>query len=50
MIYRRLPWRHSDQKFFVANNGLAQKILGWSPQMSNEAGIGDVLAWTESQM
>lgn len=50
MAYRRLPWRHSDQKFFVADNTRAAKILGWSPSMSREAGIEDVLAWAESRM
>lgn len=49
MAYRRLPWRHSDQKFFVANNARAGKVLGWTPAMSKEAGIEDVLAWTESR-
>ena len=48
MTYRRLPWRHSDQKFFVANNARAGKVLGWTPGMSKEAGIEDVLRWTES--
>ena len=50
MTYRRLPWRHSDQLFFVANNARAGKVLGWKPLMSKEAGIEDVLAWAESQM
>jgi len=50
MTYRRLPWRHSDQKFFVANNARADKVLGWTPAMSKEAGIEDVLAWAESRM
>ena len=30
--YERLPWRHSDQKFFVANNAKAEKLLGWRPR------------------
>ena len=50
MTYRRLPWRHSDQKFFVANNARAGKVLGWTPAISKEMGIEDVLAWTESRM
>jgi CDP-paratose 2-epimerase len=50
MAYRRLPWRHSDQKFFVADNTRANQVLGWAPGMSKEAGIEDVLAWAESRM
>jgi CDP-paratose 2-epimerase len=47
MTYRRLPWRPSDQKFFVANNARAGTVLGWTPAISKEEGIEDVLAWTE---
>src|ERR1035437_8967293 len=43
MTYRRLPWRHSDQKFFVANNARAGKVLGWTPAISKEMGIEDAL-------
>lgn len=50
MVYRRLPWRHSDQKFFVANNGRASQILGWKPAMSKEEGIEDVLSWAETRL
>jgi CDP-paratose 2-epimerase len=50
MAYRRLPWRHSDQKFFVADNTRAKEVLGWAPTMSKEAGIEDVLAWAVSRM
>ena len=50
MTFRLLPWRHSDQKFFVADNTRAGQILGWSPAMSKEAGIEDVIAWAESHM
>jgi UDP-glucose 4-epimerase len=40
-----LPWRQSDQKYFVADHGLASSLLGWKPQMKNAAGIDTVLAW-----
>ncbi len=49
MAYRRLPWRLSDQRFFVANNALAAKVLGWAPAMSKEEGIEDVLVWSQAQ-
>jgi CDP-paratose 2-epimerase len=50
MTYRRLPWRESDQRFFVANNTRAGNMLGWMPSTSKEAGIEDVLAWAKSRM
>lgn len=43
--YTRLPWRHSDQKFFVANNARAQKILGWKPRVSKREGILRTIDW-----
>ena len=30
--YERLPWRTSDQKFFVADNAKATRLLGWQPR------------------
>jgi CDP-paratose 2-epimerase len=50
MVYRRLPWRHCDQKFFVADNRLAGQVLGWTPEKSSDAGIEEALAWSESQL
>ena len=43
--YEHLPWRQSDQKFFVADNGKAKRLLGWSPKMSREQGLEDTLRW-----
>lgn len=50
MTCQRLPWRHSDQKFFVADNARAGRLLRWSPAVCKETGIEDVLTWAESQM
>lgn len=47
MTYKQLPWRHSDQKFFVADNSKAKQILGWEPRVSKEEGIRRMLAWVE---
>jgi CDP-paratose 2-epimerase len=46
--YTHLPWRLSDQRFFVADNGKAKRLLGWAPQVTREQGIGTVIEW-ESQ-
>ena len=43
--YRRLPWRHSDQKFFVADISKAHRLLGWRPSLAKEEGIGLMLDW-----
>ena len=43
--YTHLPWRQSDQKFFVADNAKAERLLGWVPKMAKEAGIEDSVRW-----
>jgi CDP-paratose 2-epimerase len=43
--YTHLPWRQSDQKFFVADNSKAEQYIHWSPQMSKQQGIEDTLTW-----
>jgi CDP-paratose 2-epimerase len=41
--YRELPWRMSDQKYFVADTAKAARILGWSPKISLAHGLRDTL-------
>ncbi len=43
--YTHLPWRQSDQKFFVADNSKAERLLRWLPLTSKERGIEDTLSW-----
>lgn len=45
MRYQSLPWRLSDQRFFVADNGKAQRLLRWEPVITKEAGIEDMIQW-----
>ncbi len=45
LSYTRLPWRQSDQKFFVADNAKAGRLLEWRPATSKEEGIESVLNW-----
>jgi CDP-paratose 2-epimerase len=47
--YRRLPWRQSDQKFFVADNRKAERLLDWSPKVTRDEGINSVIDWERSQ-
>jgi CDP-paratose 2-epimerase len=43
--YTRLPWRHSDQKFFVADNSKAKTMLGWKPRTTKHEGILKTIDW-----
>jgi CDP-paratose 2-epimerase len=43
--YHNLPWRQSDQKVFVADNGKAKSFLGWEPNISKYLGLGKMLNW-----
>jgi CDP-paratose 2-epimerase len=43
--YTHLPWRQSDQKFFVADNSKADQLLHWSPQTPKDKGIEDTIRW-----
>jgi len=45
MSYRQIPWRASDQKVFVADNGKIHNLIGWAPVVSKEEGIGEMLSW-----
>ena len=46
--YRRLPWRPSDQRFFVADYGKAARVLGWSPKCSKLEGIQKTISWLQN--
>lgn len=46
--YRRLPWRHSDQKFFVADIAKATRLLKWNPRISREEGVKRMVVWAEN--
>lgn len=43
--YTKLPVRESDQRVFVADIGKANKILGWTPNVSSVKGVGQMLEW-----
>jgi CDP-paratose 2-epimerase len=43
--YTHLPWRQSDQKFFVADYSKAEKMLGWKPRVTKEQGLEDAILW-----
>ena len=45
MAYKKLPPRESDQKVFVADNGKAKEMIGWSPDVDKDAGIRNMIEW-----
>jgi CDP-paratose 2-epimerase len=47
--YTHLPWRQSDQKFFVADHSKAARFIEWKPTTTKEQGIESVLQW-EAQL
>jgi len=45
--YQRVPWRHSDQRFFVADISKARRVLNWQPRVNKEAGLEMMLEWVK---
>jgi CDP-paratose 2-epimerase len=43
--WTHLPWRQSDQKFFVADNGKAHRLIEWVPLTTREQGLETVIDW-----
>ncbi|HSI08253.1 MAG TPA: hypothetical protein VK985_06660 [Rariglobus sp.] len=48
MGYTKLPWRHSDQKYYVAYNTKAARLLGWKPRVTKAVGVAATLDWAAS--
>ena len=46
--YRKLPWRHSDQKVFVANIQKAQNYFAWTPKVNRLEGLREMINWVKS--
>jgi len=46
--YDQLPPRSSDQKVFVADVGKAERLFGWSPRVSKEEGLRQMIDWVGS--
>lgn len=47
MNYKKIAWRESDQKVFVADYKKAQEIIGWKPNISKEEGLDKMLNWLQ---
>jgi len=46
--YRKLPWRESDQKIFVADTSKSKEYFGWQPEISRNDGLKKMLEWVKS--
>lgn len=46
--FKQLPERTSDQRVFVADASKASQLLGWSPEVSAQAGIEKMVEWVLS--
>ena len=47
LSYTKLPWRTSDQRFFVADHRKAASVFGWTPAVTKAEGVQRTLAWVE---
>lgn len=45
--YKKLPWRESDQKIFVADTKKIENAIGWKAQVDKENGIERMIEWTK---
>lgn len=43
--YKKLPWRQSDQKVFIASLEKVREKLNWVPKIENEKGVEMILSW-----
>lgn len=45
LLYKKTPWRASDQKIFVADNRKALRLFSWTPKTSIREGIKNMIHW-----
>ena len=47
MIYRKLSWRHNDQKVYIADIRKAGQCLQWKPLVPKADGLRRMIAWVK---
>jgi CDP-paratose 2-epimerase len=47
MRFEKLAWRRGDQKVFVADVNKATRDFGWTPTISKQDGIREMLEWSK---
>lgn len=45
LSFRRLPWRESDQRVFVADTAKAAERFGWEPRIGLDEGLDVMIEW-----
>jgi CDP-paratose 2-epimerase len=48
--YKKLSFRESDQKVFIADITKAKQIINWRPQTNFQEGISNMIEWTTEQL
>lgn len=47
MRFEKLDWRHGDQKVFVADTNKARHDFDWTPTVSKQDGIREMMEWSK---
>ncbi|MFA6322228.1 MAG: GDP-mannose 4,6-dehydratase [Candidatus Buchananbacteria bacterium] len=43
-------WRPGDQPIFISDNSYADKVFGWQPKISKDAGINEIYEWLKDNI
>ena len=47
--YTFADWREGDQAYYVSDIGKAKRDLGWTPKISFDQGLNDLIKWASAQ-
>ena len=50
LVYRKLPWRKSDQKVFIANINKVRDLISWKLEVDKVEGIRMMLDWLRNSL
>ena len=48
--YKKIPWRKSDQKIFIANLDKAKQLIRWKPDINKSDGVKKILDWIKNNI
>ncbi len=48
--FRKIDWRASDQRVFVANVQKAKQMFGWNPEVDKVSGMRQMLNWLKEEL
>lgn len=49
MNYKKLPWRVSDQNYFMVDIRKLKKYFKWEPKILVQEGINNILVWKNGE-